>query len=370
MREYDNKKIEKIMQQVDIQGIPMKNMELFKNSLTDDKNKCEAIETIEVKELYKSWLDIGEIVVDLYSEAKHKYIKTINDMKENYMVSEIQCEKRGNQNNELKKDIKKRNNELRKINDIDERMRIFHEISNYKKVIKLNESSMKFSQDFSRAEIMATFDIFNDLSKSVDAVYSKNEYIDNKAIIGNLKDVILMMVSKINPVAELVIDGADILKAAVKTLNATDAGKQMNNSINSIDKGIKQLKERRINMLVALLAIKVYIDELDELIQKISTRNAQFSEMALDEKLKEIGNLIEYLLKKDGKFITLNYDYISLGFIRENDVKELRKKIQCFRHSSQESLKERKEYTENQKQFMVGLGIIMCNLIYNELKNN
>ncbi|MBY6797097.1 hypothetical protein HYH85_12625 [Clostridium botulinum] len=114
----------------------------------------------------------------------------------------------------------------------------------------------------------------------------------------------------------------------------------------------------------------VVIEELDELIQKISTRNAQFSEMALDEKLKEIGNLIEYLLKKDGKFITLNYDYISLGFIKENDVKELRKKVQCFRHSSQESLKERKEYTENQKQFMVELGIIICNLIYNELKNN
>jgi hypothetical protein len=90
--------------------------------------------------------------------------------------------------------------------------------------------------------------------------------------------------------------------------------------------------------------------------------------MALDEKLKEIGNLIEYLLKRDGKFITLNYDYIFLGFIKENDIKELRKKIHCFRHSSQESLKERKEYTENQKQFMVELGIVMCNLIYNELK--
>lgn len=112
------------------------------------------------------------------------------------------------------------------------------------------------------------------------------------------------------------------------------------------------------------------IEELEEVIQKISTRNAQFHQMAIDEKLKEIGNLIEYLLKKDKKFITLNYEYISSGFIKESDVKNLRKKVQCFRHSSQESIDERNAYTDEQKKFIVEYGIIICNLIYNELKNN
>jgi len=144
----------------------------------------------------------------------------------------------------------------------------------------------------------------------------------------------------------------------LKNNKLTDYDKK---KIDEIKKAIEDL-EKEDNEKV------VVIEELDEVIQKISTRNAKFSWMALDEKLKEIGNLIEYLLKRDGKFITLNYDYIFLGFIKENDIKELRKKIHCFRHSSQESLKERKEYTENQKQFMVELGIVMCNLIYNELK--
>lgn len=112
------------------------------------------------------------------------------------------------------------------------------------------------------------------------------------------------------------------------------------------------------------------IEELEELIQKISTRNAQFYQMALDEKLKEIGNLIEYLLKKDNKFITLNYEYRSSGFIKESDVKNLRKKVQCFRHSSKKSIDERNTYTDEQKKFMVEYGIIICNLIYNEFKNN
>lgn len=111
-------------------------------------------------------------------------------------------------------------------------------------------------------------------------------------------------------------------------------------------------------------------EEVDALIQKISTRNAQFNEMAIDEKLKEIGNLIEYLLKRNNKFITLDYDDIFLGFINENDIKSLRKKVQCFRHSTQESLKERELFTDNQKQFMAEYGVLICNSIYNEVKED
>ena len=133
--------------------------------------------------------------------------------------------------------------------------------------------------------------------------------------------------------------------------------------INDIRKDIEELRKED--------DCKVIIDEdVDKLIQKISTRNAQLNEMALDEKLKELGNLIEYLLKKGKKFISLNYEHISLGFIKESDVKELRNKVQCFRHSSQESIRERIAYTEKQKQFMAEYGVVICNLIYNELKND
>ncbi|MFA9396830.1 MAG: hypothetical protein ACERKV_00995 [Clostridiaceae bacterium] len=162
-----------------------------------------------------------------------------------------------------------------------------------------------------------------------------------------------------------------VAKLISELLNYCEDYKLKNNKLTDYDeKKIYEIK-KAIEYLEKEDSEKVVvIGEIDELIQKISTRNAQFNQMALDEKLKEIGNLIEYLLKKDGKYITLNYDNISLGFIKENDVIKLKKKIQCFRHSSQESIKERNEYTENQKQFMVELGIVICNLIYNELKNN
>lgn len=135
------------------------------------------------------------------------------------------------------------------------------------------------------------------------------------------------------------------------------------NKVNEVKKSCESLKLFEEDSIIPL-------EELDKIIKKISTRNAQFSEMAIDEKLKEIGNAIEFLLKDDKKFITLEYNEISLGFISEDDIKGLRQKVQCFRHSSKKSIDERSTYTDKQKQFMVEFGVVVCNMIYNELKDN
>lgn len=71
----------------------------------------------------------------------------------------------------------------------------------------------------------------------------------------------------------------------------------------------------------------------------------------MDEKLKEIANLIENLLKKNGKFVTLDYSQIYFNYIFNNTVKNYRKKIQCFKHASNEAIPERKSYSEEQKNF-------------------
>lgn len=160
-----------------------------------------------------------------------------------------------------------------------------------------------------------------------------------------------------------------VAKLLLALVNYCEDSKLKNNNLTDYDK--KKIAEIKhyIEKLEKENEEKVEISEdLDKLIQKISTRNAQFSEMAIDEKIKEIGNLIENLLKKDRKFISLNYDRISSGFIKESDIKEFRKKIQCFRHSSQESILERSSYNELQKQFLVEYGIVVCNLIFNEIK--
>lgn len=105
-------------------------------------------------------------------------------------------------------------------------------------------------------------------------------------------------------------------------------------------------------------------ETLDQIIQRISAGNKRFEEMEVDEQLREIANLIENLLKKNGRFIQLDYPRVTLGYIDDNTVKILRKQLQCFRHSSSESLDERVRFSEEQKRFLVDFGVTVCKAIY------
>lgn len=132
--------------------------------------------------------------------------------------------------------------------------------------------------------------------------------------------------------------------------------------------GTIQYSTRRL--LVAELSFKRksdYIDpgeSIEDQFRKISTRDAGFQEMALDEKIREIANLIENLLKENGNFLTLDYSPISFKYLDDSVIKTFRKQIQCFRHSSDDSIAERAGFTEEQKNFLVDYGIIICKTIY------
>lgn len=114
---------------------------------------------------------------------------------------------------------------------------------------------------------------------------------------------------------------------------------------------------------------KIILDnEIDEKMKIISTRNACFNQMTKDEKLKEICNMLEYLLKSKKEFISLDYETNSMGYLNGKSVAEFRKKIQCFRHSSKESIEERENFSEEQKDFLIEYGVLLCNFVYRELK--
>lgn len=109
-------------------------------------------------------------------------------------------------------------------------------------------------------------------------------------------------------------------------------------------------------------------DDINKKFQEISTRNAKFEAMTTDEKIKEIINLIENLLKENGKYIKLDYETIALNTLNDETIISFKKKIQCFRHSSDEAIKERNNFTEKQKKFIIDYGIMVCNLIYYNTK--
>ena len=105
-------------------------------------------------------------------------------------------------------------------------------------------------------------------------------------------------------------------------------------------------------------------NSIDQKFIEISNRQASFNSMSIDEKLSEIANLIENMLKKNGRFITLNYYSVCFDYISDETVTNYRKKMQCFRHATNEAIKERNSYSEEQKSFFVDFGLTIIKVIH------
>ena len=101
-------------------------------------------------------------------------------------------------------------------------------------------------------------------------------------------------------------------------------------------------------------------DDLDRRIQMISSCNAAFHEMVVDEKLEMLANLIENLLKVDDRFVSVDYQSAMLGFVDEDNVKGYRKTLQCYRHTSNGAIAERAGFTDDQKEFLIDYGVTVC----------
>lgn len=134
------------------------------------------------------------------------------------------------------------------------------------------------------------------------------------------------------------------------------------------DNGTVRYSSRRVFIARFTFEQKsTHIELADAIEQKfidISNRNASFDNMSIDEKLAEIANLIENLLKKDGQFTNLDYSDICFDYISDDMVKSYRRKIQCFRHSTSEAIAERSTLSEDQKSFLVDYGLTMVKVIH------
>lgn len=70
--------------------------------------------------------------------------------------------------------------------------------------------------------------------------------------------------------------------------------------------------------------------------------------MAMDEKIKEICNVLEYLLKENKKFISLNYNEITAEFLDEKDI-ILGKRFNALDIHQKKVLKKEKNLMNNKR---------------------
>uniref|UniRef100_UPI00359C40FD hypothetical protein n=1 Tax=Lactococcus garvieae TaxID=1363 RepID=UPI00359C40FD len=139
------------------------------------------------------------------------------------------------------------------------------------------------------------------------------------------------------------------------------------------DDGIVRYDARR-KLIRNLTFVKKdkYIDleyDVEAKFKEISNRKATFQEMTTDEKLAEIINLIEHMLKVNGKYVKLDYTKNCFDYINDRIIVKYKDKLQCFRHSSSQSLSERENFSELQKKFMVDYGIVILNGIHISMKD-
>ena len=105
-------------------------------------------------------------------------------------------------------------------------------------------------------------------------------------------------------------------------------------------------------------------DSINQKFVEISNRQSTFNNMSTDEKLAEIVNLIENMLKDKGSFLSLDYSQICFDYIDDNLIKKYRHQLQCFRHSSPDAIVERGAFTEEQKMFLIDLGLTILKAIH------
>lgn len=105
-----------------------------------------------------------------------------------------------------------------------------------------------------------------------------------------------------------------------------------------------------------------YSKNIDDLFKMVSSRNANFVEMSTDEKLEQIRNVFSNLGRmKNGKYVNLDIEKISNGFIAKQQLIDFQNNLQCFRHGEKDMIKQRNMYSDEQKQFMIDYGLMIIN---------
>lgn len=101
-------------------------------------------------------------------------------------------------------------------------------------------------------------------------------------------------------------------------------------------------------------------DEIVHLINIIESNDTSWQMMNVDAKLAALNNVIEHELKRDGRFIDIpDIDNIH-DFVK---CREFRSNTQCMRHGSEEALRNRREFNDSEKQFLVDYGVSLVHLI-------
>lgn len=131
-----------------------------------------------------------------------------------------------------------------------------------------------------------------------------------------------------------------------------------------ISDDIKTLKLIKYERIFNLQSINLSINEdVGHIFKIVSTRNAEFEQMPVDEKLSNLNMVIEYILNEKKKYKNIDSTKLFLDLIDNDVIKQYRNKTHCFRHGSKDAIEERKKINNDQKDFLIDYGVTICKVI-------
>lgn len=105
-------------------------------------------------------------------------------------------------------------------------------------------------------------------------------------------------------------------------------------------------------------------------IKNLSTSDNKFTQHEKREQLETLVKTIENLLKKNnGKFLKVSEDSF-FGLITNDSIKKYRLKLSCFRHGNENAIQEINSFSNEDINYFINLGIVICSRLYYLKENN
>lgn len=124
----------------------------------------------------------------------------------------------------------------------------------------------------------------------------------------------------------------------------------------------RKLLIQELNLLRNNSIPTCFNNNIEEIFEEISIRGSTFDNMTNKEKLKEIANFLEHILKENKVYREIN-EVDTLNLISNSFIKEYRQILQCYRHANDESIDQRNKLEEKEL-FLIHLGIAIIHGIH------
>lgn len=151
------------------------------------------------------------------------------------------------------------------------------------------------------------------------------------------------------------------------TTDIRTAIKSQETHLDSVPWDLRRIYISKLNFILKSTSTITISSELNKLFADVSLIDKNLYDVtSLDKVLETIINLIERILKKNGKYIDVHYDKLFCHFISKKTFMDYKQLLQNFRHHSEQNIVIRTNLSNTQKLFLIDFGLTILKQLEKE----